>query len=66
MLFSIGAILCLIYAWYEHSRWASAKAEEIKELKADKEWWKAKTKEGIALADDSQRSTKEYLRSKGL
>jgi len=58
-MIELGVIACLVYAAYLH--W-----KEVSELKADKEWWKAKTKEAIALADDSQRSTKEYLRSKGL
>ena len=63
-MIELGIIACLVYAWYAHANWAEAKAEEIKELKADKEWWKAKTKAGIAIADDSQRSVKEYLDTK--
>ena len=63
-MIELGIIACLVYVGYAHSKWAAAKAAEIKALEADKEWWKAKTKEAIALADDSQRSVKEYLDTK--
>jgi hypothetical protein len=62
----VGVILCLLYAWYAHSKWAAAKAEEIKDLKESVQVHKGFLDRAIAIADDSQRSTKEYLRSKGL